>query len=66
MAKPNISLKPTEQTLTSAASRIYAAYITAGRVDEGQEKQWMDRAIREAIRIGRIIDESVQSDGEFD
>ncbi|QDT47041.1 hypothetical protein Pan258_10680 [Symmachiella dynata] len=66
MAKPYISLKPTEQTLTTAAAGIYAAYITAGRVANGEEKSWMDRAIREAIRIARTIDESVQSDGEFD
>ncbi len=66
MAKPYVSLKPTEQTITAAAAQIYAAYITAGRVEDGQEKLWMDRAIREAIRIGRVVDESVQSDGEFD
>lgn len=66
MAKPFISLKPTEQTLTDSASRIYAAYITTGRVTDGEEKEWMERAIREAILIARTIDEAVMSDGEFD
>ena len=60
------SLDDDSQTIAQAASRIYAAYIIAGRVEDGQEKLWMDRAIREAIRIGRIVDESIQSDGEFD
>jgi len=66
MSKPYISLKPTEQTLTEAAAGIYAAYITAGRVAEGDENAWMERSIREAIKIARTVDDSVQSDGEFD
>jgi len=66
MSKPYISLKPTEQTLTNAASRIYAAYIASDCVPEGAEKEWLERSIQEAILIARTVDEKVQSDGEFD
>lgn len=50
----------------TAAATIYAAYITAGRVLDGQEAEWMDRSIRAAIRIAKVTDESVQADKEFD
>lgn len=66
MASHHISLQPSEQTLVTAAATIYAAYITAGRVLDGQEAEWMDRSIRAAIRIAKVTDESVQADKEFD
>jgi hypothetical protein len=47
------------------ASTIYAAYIGAGRVVEGQEKQWMDRPIREANYLADTTDTAVQSDSEM-
>lgn len=66
MAKNHISLQPTERALVTAAATIYAAYITAGRVTEGQEAEFMDRAIQAAIRIAKVTDGSVQADKEFD
>ncbi len=66
MAKHYLSLKPTEQSLTTAAAQLYAAYVIAGRVPDGAEHEWMDRAIRESIELARKIDDAVQADGEFD
>lgn len=66
MAKRHISLQPTEQTLVTAAATIYAAYITAGHVVEGQESVYLEKAIKAAIRIAKITDDSVQADKEFD
>ena len=59
-------LKPSERTVVESAAHIYAAYITSGRAGEGQEAEWMERAIRDAIRIARIVDDNVQADNEFD
>ena len=65
MAKPRLSLQPSEGIVAQSAAVIYAAYITAGRVAEGQEEQWMQRAMREAFRIAQITDEAIQSDTEL-
>ena len=64
--KPYITLQPSEQSLVSAAATIYAAYITSGRVQEGNESEWIRRSITEAIRIVRISDDSVMADSEID
>ena len=66
MNKPYVSLQPSEAVLVQVAGQIYAAYISAGRVEEGQAKEWMHRSIREAIHIARSTDASVQSDNELD
>mgnify|MGYP001228285646 CR=1 FL=1 len=66
MAKPYISLQPSEAVITTAAAQIYAAYIIAGRVAEGSESQWMERSIREAIRIAKTTDAAVTSDNEME
>lgn len=62
----NLFLQPSEGIVVRAAADIYAAYIIAGQVEEGKEKQWRDRAIREAYDIARTTDENIVSDGELD
>jgi hypothetical protein len=66
MAKPYLALQQSEGVIVQSAARIYAAYIAAGRVPEGSEQEWMDRSIREALRIARVTDETIQADGEMD
>jgi hypothetical protein len=66
MAKPYVTLQPTEQALLTAAATIYSGYLAAGKVPEGQEDQWMDRAMQAAFRMCRVIDASVQADKEID
>jgi len=61
MEKPTLSLQPSEQALVAAASRIYAAYIVAGMVAEGQEQGWMTRSVREALWIAQASDEAVRA-----
>lgn len=65
MPQPYITLQPSEQTLVTAAATIYAAYIAAGKVETGQEKQWMDAAIQAAFRIATVVDASVMADKEL-
>lgn len=47
-----------------AAATIYAAYLTTGRVPEGEENEWLKRSIQEAVRIARITDDNVMADKE--
>lgn len=66
MTKSHISLQHSEGLVMQAAAQIYAAYITAGRVAEGDEESWMQKAIREAIRIAQATDDAIISDDEVD
>jgi len=65
MDKTTITLQPTEQALLAAATRIYAAYVVAGQVAEGQQDGWRARSVREAIWIAQQIDETVLADEEI-
>jgi hypothetical protein len=69
MAKSRVThlkLQHSESVVVQAATQIYAAYIVAGRVQDGDESQWMERSIRDAIRIARATDAAVISDEEID
>jgi hypothetical protein len=64
--EPYLKLESSEAMVVQVAGQFYAAYITAGRVAERTEKEWMTRSIREALRIAQFVDEAVQSDRELD
>lgn len=64
MAKPDITLEPSKGVISQMAARIYAAYITRGAVREGEEADWMQRSIREAVRIAKTVDASIESENE--
>lgn len=66
MPKPYVTLKPTEQTIVTAAATIYAGYVSAGKVADGSEKDWLRRSLKEAIALAQLTDEAVLADGEFD
>ncbi len=65
MSKGVISLQPSEGIVARMAATIYAGYVVAGRVGDGQEKEWIQRSVREAYSMARITDESIQSDNEM-
>ena len=62
----HLKLQHSESVVIQAAAQIYAAYITAGRVQDGEEARWMERSIREAIRIAKATDAAIVSDEEID
>ncbi|MCH9027957.1 MAG: hypothetical protein IIA05_12735 [Proteobacteria bacterium] len=66
MAKAYIKLQPSEAVIVGAAAQIYAAYVIAGRTEQGHEAEWMEQSIREAICIAKTVDSSVQADTELD
>ncbi len=59
-----LELQQSETTVVHAASRIYAAYIARGMVDQGAEQQWIQKSIHEAIQLAYWTDQAVQSDDE--
>ncbi len=65
MEKRKLSLQPSEAVVVRAAAQIYAAYISTGRVAEGQEKHWMKRSIQEAYWMAVTADDAIQSDTEL-
>ena len=64
MNKSHLRLQPSEGIVVHAASRIYAAYIAAGRVPEGEESHWIRRSISEATQLAIETDDVIQSDDE--
>jgi hypothetical protein len=69
MAKSRVThlkLQHSESVVVQAAAQIYAAYIIAGRVADGDESPWLERSIRDAIRLARATDAAVISDEEID
>ena len=64
MSQTYLNLQQSEGLVFQSASAIYAAYISAGRVSEGQEVEWMKRSIGEAIKMARATDSAVVSDDE--
>ena len=65
MARVTLTLPPDESVVIRAAAQIYAAYITAGRVEEGGEKESMRRSLDEALWIARTGDDMIHSDNEM-
>jgi len=65
VAKPSLNLQPSELALFRAAAQLYAAYLTLGRVPAGAEREWMARALDDALVLARMADEAVVSDDEM-
>lgn len=59
------SLQPSEMALLAGASQIFAAYISAGKVTEESKNDYYKIAIKDAIRIGRIVEKNIESDDEL-
>lgn len=64
-ARLSVQLAPTEASILAAASRIYAAFITGGRVVDGQEAKFMQVAIKQAMKMSTAIDDAVKAEGEL-
>lgn len=64
-SRATVILQPTEQSLLSAASRIFAARIAAGHCTQANEKEEMRYAIGKAIQMAALIDVAVRSENEL-
>ena len=59
-----VDLQHSESQVLAAASRLFAARIAAGQVDEGSEETVMEHCIQTAIRMAMRVDRLLQSDDE--
>ena len=62
----HLKLQKSESVVVAAASQIYAAYITAGKVTDGDEDKWIAKSIKEAIRLAIATDDAIISDDEVE
>ena len=62
MAKTDITLEPSKGVISEMAAHIYSAYIIRGEMNAGEEDQFMERSIREALRIAKTVDRSVETE----
>ncbi len=60
-----LALATSEVAVTAAASRIFAAYLTAYEVEEADEDPLIEKAVRLAIKLAAKADESITSDEEL-
>ena len=66
MNKAKVSLQTSEGLIFKAAAQIYAAYLQLGKISDGQEREWMERSLKDAIQLAQMADRMVQSDSEMD
>jgi hypothetical protein len=66
MAKTYLDLQKSEGIVIQASAQIYAGYLAAGRVGEGEEGKYLERSIREAILLARTADKLIIADEEID
>jgi hypothetical protein len=62
MASKKIDLNANGQAVTNAAALIYAAFVAQGKVKDGDEEKWLERAIKDAVRIARTVTKVVERD----
>jgi len=61
----SLKLQPSESVDLQVAAQLYSAYVIAGRVREGDEPAWLERALREAVTLAEAADAAVISDDEI-
>jgi hypothetical protein len=49
----------TNEAIFEAAAALYAAYVAAGRVANGQEEVWMKRCVREVKQLVDIVNAAI-------
>jgi hypothetical protein len=59
------SLQPSEMAMFKCASQIFAAYVCSDKVTEANRKDYHKIAIKDAIRIGQIVEKNIESDDEL-
>lgn len=64
MAEHYLKLQASEVAVVGAAAQIYAACIASGKVAEGSEKEWIERAVQSAVAIAKRTDDLVTTDAE--
>ena len=58
-----LTLQGSETEVIHAASRIFAALITAGRLGETNQDELIEFSVRAAVELARQADVAIQSEG---
>jgi len=61
----HVRLQHSESVIASMASRIFAAYVQANRIDEQNEDVFIKKATHIAVKMADYTDRIVKSDEEF-
>ena len=61
----NIQLAETEVAILQAAATIFSAHINAATVADTNEKDIMQKSIRQAIKLSVGIDDLIKAEGEI-
>lgn len=66
MAEENyLSLQPSESIVANMASRIFAAYVQKGEVNEANTGEYVKKSTELALKIANYTDVISKSDGEW-
>ncbi|MBU0480779.1 MAG: hypothetical protein KKG47_06740 [Proteobacteria bacterium] len=60
-----LQLQHSESVVAQMAATIFAGYIQCGRVDDENEKDFLKKALKNAIRLAEYTDKIVKSDTEW-
>lgn len=63
-AVASLKLQPSETAVLHAASRIFAAWIAAGKVTPENQGQVLEESIGAAIQMAKSADDRIFSDDE--
>jgi len=59
-----LRLQPSEGIVSEMASRIFAAYVSAGQLTTANEDELIERSIAIAIKMAQKVDRAIESDNE--
>ena len=63
-AVASLKLQPSETAVLHAASRIFAAWVAAGKVSPENQAQVIEASISAAIQMAKSADDRIFSDDE--
>lgn len=63
--RKRMHLQGSEAVVAHAASRIFSAYIAAGKVDDQNQEAMMGKAVELAVELARVTDKQVLDDSEI-
>jgi len=61
-----LKLEASEAAVTAAASRVFAAYVASYDLQDVDEDQLIENAVRIAMKIAAKADDMIASDDELD
>jgi hypothetical protein len=56
MQKTKVSLQGSERVVFQVAGNIYSTFLSHGKVPEGEERKWMERALRESLQLAQLTE----------